>query len=354
MTMREPALTLGHMAHPDVTERAPIEQMAFAAMSAKIVYAAAELCLPDALAGGGRTSAELADRVGAHAPSLRRLLRALAGLGVVDQTGPDSFELAAPGEPLRRGVPDSVHALITMLCGPENWASWGELVTSVRTGRPGWNLVHDLGWVDYYEGHPERFANFNRAMSEHTRDAAPAILAAAELSRFGTLIDVGGGDGTLITQALRENPGLRGGIFDLPAGLRDARTTLEAGGVADRCRLFPGDFFESVPAGADAYLLKHVLHDWDDEPATAILRSVRRAMPSKSTLLLVEGMLPDEAGAADAPMLLIDVLMLVVTGGRERTEAEFAALLADAGFEPARRSEALPPFDYRVIEATPV
>jgi hypothetical protein len=139
-----------------------------------------------------------------------------------------------------------------------------------------------------------------------------------------------------------------------PRLARGSRAAPGSTGVADRCRLFAGDFFESVPAGADAYLLKHVLHDWDDEPATAILRSVRRAMPSKSTLLLVEGMLPDEAGAADAPMLLIDVLMLVVTGGRERTEAEFAALLADAGFESARRSEALPPFDYRVIEATPV
>jgi DNA-binding Lrp family transcriptional regulator len=342
------------MAQADLTERAPVEQMAFGAMSAKIVHAAAELGLADALAGGERTSAELADQVGAHAPSLRRLLRALAGLGVIEQTGPDSFELAEFGERLRSRVPDSVHSLTTMLCGPENWRSWGELVASVRTGQPGWNLAHGLSWIDYYERHPERSANFNRAMSEHTRDAGPGILAAAELSRFETLIDVGGGDGTLITQALRDNPGLRGAIVDLPAGLGDARATLQAAGVAERCRLFAGDFFESVPAGADAYLLKQVLHDWGDGPARAILRSVRRAMSRDARLLLVERLLPEEAGAADTPVMLVDVLMLVVTGGRERTEAEFAALLADAGFGPARLSEPLPPFAYRVIEATPI
>ena len=167
-------------------------------------------------------------------------------------------------------------------------------------------------------------------------------------------MDVGGGDGTLIAEALRAHPALNGVVFDLPAGLAQARANLEAAGLAERCRLESGDFFESVPAGADAYLLKQVLHDWDDKRARAILCAVRRAMTRDSRLLLAERMLPVEIDAAAVPTLLVDVLMMVVTGGRERTEAEFAALLADAGFEPTRISDALPPFDYRIIEGTPV
>jgi O-methyltransferase domain len=243
-----------------------------------------------------------------------------------------------------------VHGLVTMLCGPENWRSWGELVASVRTGQPGWDKAHGCSWIEFYERHPDRSANFNRAMAEHTRDAAPGIVDAAELSRFNTLVDVGGGDGTLIAEALRVHPGLKGVVFDMPAGLAQAGATLEAAGVAERCRLLSGDFFESVPAGADAYLLKQVLHDWDDEHARAILSAVRRSMPRHSRLLLAERMLPEEVDAAAVPTLLVDVLMMVVTGGRERTEAEFAALLAEAGLELSSISDPLPPFDYRIIE----
>ena len=354
MTGPSPGSTLDGMTATQVRDQSPLLQMPFAAMTAKIVHAAAELRLADLLADGSRTSAELAERAGVDTDSLRRLLRALAGLGVVAQTGPDRFELGELGEPLRTDTRDSVHGLFTMLCGPENWRSWGELPASVRTGEPGWNRAHGLNWVEFYERHPDRSANFNRAMAEHTRDAAPGIVDGAELSRFRKLMDVGGGDGTLIAEALRAHPALNGVVFDLPAGLAQARANLEAAGVAERCRLESGDFFESVPAGADAYLLKQVLHDWDDERARAILCAVRRAMTRDSRLLLAERMLPVEIDAAAVPTLLVDVLMMVVTGGRERTEAEFAALLADAGFEPTRISDALPPFDYRIIEGTPV
>jgi O-methyltransferase domain/Dimerisation domain len=342
------------MSRSDVIERSPLQELLFGAMTAKIVYAAAELRLADLLAEGHRTSAELAGRTGAHGPSLRRLLRALAGLGVVTQTGSDRFELTDLGAPLCSGAPDSIHNLVTMLCGPENWRSWGELVASVRTGEPGWNEAYGVSWVEYYGLHADRAANFNHAMAEHTRDAAPGIVAGAELSRFRTLVDVGGGDGTLMVEALHANPGLTGAIVDLPAGLAEARATLDAAGVANRCRLLPGDFFESVPEGADAYLLKQVLHDWDDERAGLILSTLRRAMSPDSRLLVAERVLSEEVDPADAPTLLVDMLMLVVTGGRERTEAEFEALFGGAGFELTRLTDALPPFDYRVIEGTPV
>lgn len=334
-------------------EDSAVHQMTFGFMVAKMLYAAAELGIADRLAGGPRSSAELAADSDAHEPSLRRLLRGLAAVGIVAQTGPDRFELTPLGAPLRAGAPDSARDLVRLLCGPEDWLSWGELVPSVCTGRSGWDLAHGIGWVEYHERNPERSARFNRAMSEHTRDAAPGLLAAAGLSRFETLVDVGGGDGTLIAAALRAEPGLEGVLFDLPIGLEDAPATLAAAGVAERCRLASGDFFASVPGGADAYVLKQVLHDWDDERAVSILRNVRAAIAPGGRLLVLERVLPELAGPDDAPSLLIDVLMLVVTGGRERTEREFGDLLTAAGFELAAVSERIAPFDYRVIEATP-
>jgi hypothetical protein len=342
------------MPESSVMERLQLQQVLFGAMAAKIVYAAADLGIADLLAEDPRTSAELAELIGADPPSLRRLLRALAGLEVVAQTGADRFELTEVGRPLCTGAPCSIHALVTMLCGPENWRSWGELVNSVRTGEPGWDQAHGLSWIEFYEQHPDRSANFNRAMAEHTRDAAPGIVAGAELSRFRSLMDVGGGDGTLIAEALRAHPDLTGAILDLPAGLAEAGAKLERAGLASRCRLLSGDFFESVPGGADAYLLKQVLHDWDDERAGLILGNLRRAMRRDSRLLIAERVLPERVGAADVPTLLVDVLMLVVTGGRERTEAEFERLLARAGFALAGLTEPLPPFEYRVIEGTPI
>jgi O-methyltransferase domain/Dimerisation domain len=331
-----------------------IHEMVFGFMAAKIVYAAAELGIADQLSEEPRTSAELADRTEAHGPSLRRLLRGLSGLGIVAQTGADRFELTELGEPLRADAPDSAQALVTMLCGPEDWRSWGELVPSVRSGESGWVRAHGTSWIDFYWRNPEQSATFNRAMAEHTRDAAPGILACADLSRFQTVADVGGGDGTLIAEALRAEPDLDGILFDLPSGLDAAPATLETAGVAERCRLVCGDFFQSVPEGAGAYLLKQVLHDWDDEEAVAILQSVRRAMPPEGRLLVVERMLPEVAGPEDAQTLLVDVLMLVVTGGRERTEREFRGLMDAAGFELSRLTAPIPPFDYRVIEGAPV
>ncbi len=291
----------------DTTDRNPPQESVFAAMAAKILYAAAELELPDLLAAGPRTTAELADRAGAHAPSLRRLLRALVGLGAVDQPDADRFELTAVGGSLRAEAPDSIHAVLTMLCGPENWRSWGELVAGVRSGEPPWELAHGVSWIEYYQQNPERAPGFNRAMAEHTRAAAPGILAAADLARFETVMDIGGGDGTLIAQALSAHPRLAGVLFDLPVGLAPAAATLDAAGVAERCRLVPGDFFAAVPDGADAYLLKQVLHDWGDERAATILANVRRAMASGGRVLVVERMLPELVGEADTPTLLLDV-----------------------------------------------
>jgi O-methyltransferase domain/Dimerisation domain len=327
----------------------------FGAMAAKVLYAAAELRLADLLAEGVRTSEELAERTGTHGPSLRRLLRALAGMGCVTQTGPERFELAQLGQQLRADAPGSVRELVRMRLGPEFWRSWDELVASVRTGETGWVRTHGMPPYQFYERHPERSATFNAAMAQQTRAVAPAVIAAYDFSRFATVVDVGGGDGTLLAELLRAHPDLRGVLFDLPAGLAGAAGTLTAAGVADRCQVVPGDFFASVPEGGDAYAMKQVLHNWDDDRAVAVLRNCHRAMASTARLVVLERVLPDLVGVDDRQLeaLLLDGQMLVVTGGRERTEQEFRSLLDAAGFTLTALTEPLPPYGYRVIEGTP-
>jgi hypothetical protein len=340
--------------HAEPIERSPLEEAVFGAMAGKVVAAAAEMGIADLLAEGPRTSAEIAEQTRAHRPSLRRLLRALAGLGVLVQTDRDRFHLTDLGRSLQTDAPNSIRALVTMLCSPELWRSWGELMPSVCSGERAFERANRISLFEFYERNPEASATFNTAMAQHSRDAAAAIIPAANLSRFDTVMDVGGGDGTLIAEILRAHRHLEGVLFDLPQGLESAARTLAAAGVADRCRTVGGDVFEGVPAGADAYLLKQVLHDWDDAQAGAILRSVRGAMTPDARLLILERMLPETVTAADTQTLLLDVLMLLVTGGKERTEQEFRSLLSEAGFRLATSTEPIPPFDYRVIEATPI
>jgi hypothetical protein len=329
------------------------DELLFGATVTKVVSAAAELDLADLLADGPRSSVDLAARTGTDRRSLYRLLRALAGLGIAQHTGSDQFTLTELGESLRSDADDSIHALATMLWGKESWVSWGELVAAIRTGETGWSQAYGMSWIDFYSRHQEASATFNKAMAQHSRDAAPGLVEAVRPTRFDSIVDVGGGDGTLMAELLHAEPALRGIVFDLPSGLDDAVATLTARGVLDRCRVEPGDFFEAVPGQADAYLLKQILHDWDDDAAIRILANCRAAMAPGARLLILERMLPEMVGPADMPTLLIDVHMLVVTGGRERTAAEFEDLLGRAGFTLTEVGKALPPYDYHVIEAAP-
>ncbi len=321
----------------DLETRAPgVLDLVFGYTAAQMVHVAARLDLADRLAPGPMTSAELAEATGTDRPSLYRLLRGLACFGVVLQTGPDSFALGPAGQSLRMDAPGSVRAMVLLLCSAETWRSWGELEHSVRTGEPAWDQVTGVPHFEFLAKHPEKAAVFNAAMAEYTRAAARGIIARGGFSRFGTVVDVGGGDGTLLAEILKAVPAARGVLFDLPAGLEPAVRTLSGAGVADRCDVIGGDFFTTVPGGADAYLLKSVLHDWDDDKAAEILRQCRTAMAPGGRVLAVEPVLPSTVDSpAVTGVVMSDLNMLVNTGGRERTADEFGTLFQAAGLELA-------------------
>lgn len=323
--------------------------------SAQVVHVAVQLGLADLLANGPRSVEDLAAAMGAHGPSLVRLVRALAALGVVAESDGGRIELTALGAPLRADVPDSMRDAVLFLVGEWCWRAWGDLLYSVRTGEPAFDRAFGMSNFEYWEHDAEAGAihdAYFRAMSRTTN--AP-IVAAYDFSRFGAVIDVGGSTGALLAAILQAHPGVRGILFDLPHVVAGAAPVLAEAGVADRCTVVGGTFFESVPAGGDAYVLKYVIHDWDDERATTILRRCREATGPGAVLLLIEQVLPErlETGAMAQRVARVDLQMLVMTpGGRERTERQFRSLLAGAGFELRAVIPTASPF--RFLEAVPV
>jgi hypothetical protein len=294
------------------------------------IHVAASLGIADLLADGTRTSDDLAHEAGADPDTLYRLLRALASVGVLHEGDGRLFSLTPLGELLRSDVPGSLHGWAAYAGRPYFWAAWAELLHSVRTGENAFRHVHGQDIWSYRADRPEESALFDAAMKALTGASIAAVIDAFDFSRFGTLVDVGGGNGALLASVLAANPALRGVLFDQAHVVAGADQVLEAAGVADRCQIESGDFFEAVPEGGDAYLLRSIIHDWEDEESRAILRVVRAAMPEGAALLVVERDLgaPNE----DAPVKFSDLNMLVGPGGRERTQDEYAALLESTGF----------------------
>jgi O-methyltransferase domain/Dimerisation domain len=327
--------------------------MLFSYFPPQVLHVATRLGLADQLAQGPRSAAELASATSCDPGALRRLLRALAVIGVLDQPAaddPDAFALTAMGQLLRADHPATMRNYVLLFCGEQVWQSWGDLEYSVRTGKSAWEQRYGPPFGPGFMT-PEFSAVFNAAMAEGTAKAAPALIAAGEFERFGTVADLGGGHGILLAAILAAHPALRGILLDLPQALDGAVDVLRAAGATDRCQLVPGDFFAAVPGGADAYLLKSVIHDWDDERADAILANVRAAMSPGAALLLVEPVMSDRPGQQDLfSVSYSDLNMLVCTSGRERTAAEFRDLLAAAGFA-IQRIVPCPPTGYRLIEA---
>jgi hypothetical protein len=315
--------------------RGPLDAAELAAMTGglyrtQMLYVVARLGIADRVADGPRTAAELADETGADADALFRVLRAVASLGVLTQDERDRFGPTPASELLRPGRKGSLHARLTLYGEPWWWAPAGRLLETVMTGAPAFDRVHGAALFDWLAAHPDASETFDAHMTAMTDGEAVGVVSLDAWPDSGTAVDVGGGRGTLLVALLRARPGLRGVLFDLPHVAGRAHAWLAAAGVSERCGVVAGDFFDAVPAGADLYLLKDILHDWDDERAVAILRTVRAAIAETGRLAVIERVIP--AADTPAPGKLVDVTMLLVTGGRERTRDEYESLLAAGGF----------------------
>src|SRR5438552_5190620 len=317
-----------------VPPHAQLVQMGTAYWVSRMVYAAAKFALADRVADGPKSAAELAQLTRAHEPSLHRLLRALASLGILSEDDGGRFVLGPLGEALKTGAPGSARATILALAGDWWWRGWDQFMYCLETGETAMQKEFGMTVFDFLAQHPEEASYFNEAMIGFHGDEPAAVAAAYDFSSCGTIVDVGGGTGNLLAAILDRYAGPRGVLADLPHVVRDAPSLIERRGLAHRLSVETIDFFAAVPAGGDAYLLSHVIHDWNEDQCLAILRNCRSAMTPCSRLLIVEMVLP--AGNVPHPGKLLDIAMLVMPGGQERTEDEYGALLGKAGFRVTR------------------
>lgn len=310
----------------------------------------ARLGVADQLAAGPRSSGEIAQAVGADPKALYRVLRMLASIGVFSQPDPQSFALTPLGETLRSDTPGSMRYFAIAETAYGHWAPWGRLFDSVKTGRP---MPHDVLGIELWEWYgqnPEEAEFFSAAMGNLSGLAASEVVRVYDCSAARTIVDVGGAHGTMLAAMLQANPAARGILFDLPHVIATAGETVQAQGLAERCELAGGDFFVSVPEGADMHVPKQVLHDWDDADAVQLLTNCHRALTPDGKLLVVEMIVPPDN--RPSPAQAMDLNMLVMLGGQERTEEEYRSLLEQAGF---RFDQVIPTHSpFSVIEATRV
>jgi precorrin-6B methylase 2 len=294
------------------------------------LHVVATLGIAELLGGGPRTSQQLAAAAGADPGALYRVLRAVAAVGVFSEGAGQTFSLTPLGECLRSDTPSGLGGWAAFIGRPYYWEAWAHLLHSVRTGENAFHHVHGTDVWGYRSQHAEEGAVFDHAMTALSRDVAEAVVSAYDFSPLGCLVDVGGGQGSLLASILMANPGLRGILFDQPHVVARAEQVLRAAGIVDRCQVVPGDFLKAVPEGADGYVLKAILHDWDDAAAIAILQVCRRVMKPEARLLVLERLIePPNEGPETK---FSDLNMLVAPGGQERTREEFEALFAAAGF----------------------
>jgi SAM-dependent methyltransferase len=318
-------------------------------IASQIVYAGAKLGLADLIAKGVTDLAQLATTTETDPDALRRLLRGLGALGLVNRERDGGWRLTEVGEVLCSDHPQSVRQL-TIMSSEHEYLAWSDPVYSIRTGRPAFDRVLGQAYYDYLADHPGSAAAFNGAMAEMVRLFEMPAVAAYDFTRSRVVVDVGGGTGSLLAHVLRTHEHLRGVLYDLPQVVRDAVPELQTGELADRCDLLGGDYLQSVPDGGDTYLMAFILHGMTDEDATRLLRNVRSVIPPDGELVALTFVLPDD----DTPSLatFADLHMLVQAGGRERSRAEFDRLLGEAGFRIDRIHPH--PTELNVLVATPV
>lgn len=334
---------------PGPPPEAILTNIAFGALMTQALYVAAKLGIADLVAEGVTSTDELAARTETNSSALYRILRSLASNGIFRETEARNFELTPLADALRTGVSNSMRNAAIFMGESWHWAVWGDMLHSVKTGKPAWAKILSEDVFDYFNQNPEAGEIFNNAMSDMSKGTAMPVVEAYDFSGFETIADIAGGHGFLLAQILRSTPAIKGLLFDVPAVIAGAGGFFREAGVEDRAETVSGDFFEAVPA-ADAYIMKHIIHDWDDESALRILASIRRAMIGDGRLLVVETVVPEGNGPDYSKLL--DLEMLVSPGGLERTEAEFRSLFERAGFSLTRIIPTRSPMF--IIEGRPV
>jgi hypothetical protein len=316
----------------------------------RAVYAAARLAIPDQLASGPKTPAELAELVGAHPRSLYRLLRALASIGIFEECEQGRFQSTALSDTLRTDIPGSLSSMVLLEFGDSHHRAWGELIHSLRTGEPAFDEAMGTTVWQYFADNPKIAMTLDQAMTGLTTMVVADVLDIYDFTPFNRIVDVGGGAGGFLDAILATRPEATGIVFDLPYVVDNVRTSSAATATGKRYELVGGSFFDQVPSGGDLYLLKWVLHDWDDDASVAILKNCRAAIAEQGTLVIVDTVIPP--GNMPAAGKLIDLNMMVLSGGQERTAEEFDVLLTSAGFRLNRILSTRSPSS--VIEAVPV
>ncbi|MFF2652419.1 methyltransferase [Streptomyces sp. NPDC058045] len=334
---------------PDPKDVASLVQYIFGALSAHTLGAAARLGVVETIGDGVATVEEVAAGCATDREATLRLLRAMAGLGLVEET--TLFKVTPAGQMLDSSRPGSLSSLAKAFTEPSMVRSLESLDDAVRTGEAVFPKVFGQDYFDYLEKQPEEAASFNAAMGESSAATAAMVAEGFDFGGFGTVVDLGGGDGTLLAAVLQRYPEVRGVVQDLPGALVQTPQNMRDAGVQERFTAAPDDFFVSIAEG-DLYVLKGVLHNWDDEHCLKLLRNVRESVPEKGRLLIVENVLPPHVAPELVGSYLNDLNMLVNFGGKERTAADFAALLRQADFaHPV--VEQLPAFGVSLIHAAP-
>ena len=313
------------------------------------ILVAANLGLADLLKDGPLSIADLAEATGTHARSLYRMLRALASRGIFSEDADGRFSLTALADPLRSDAPDSIHNWALFVGSEAELQSWAHLSYSVRTGKPAFEHIFGKGWFDYLDEQPEMARIFNNLMSGGSTSDAAAIVEAHDFSVYRKIVDIGGGHGALLAHILEQNPQSSGVLFDAPSVIVGATGAIDTQVNQGRAERVAGNFFEAVPNGGDAYVLKYIIHDWNDERAIMILKNCRQAMAENGRVLLVEMVIP--AGNAPSPGKFLDLEMLLYFYSRERTEAEYRDLLQQAELELITITPTASPFS--ILEAAP-
>jgi ubiquinone/menaquinone biosynthesis C-methylase UbiE len=309
---------------------AQLDQMITGYWLSQAIYAAAHFGIADLLKDGRCPIDDLAQKTSTNPDALYRLLRALASAGIFAEGPPRQFSLTPLAEPLQSDAPHSKRAL-ALMSGDEQFRAWTEIIYSIQTGKKAFDKVFGQPIFDYLAEHHDKAKVFDAAMvGIHGRESA-AVQSAYDFSGIKMIVDIGGGNGSQLIALLKANPTMRGTLFDLPHVIERAKPNFAAAGLTDRCELIAGSFFDSVPAGADAYFMRHIIHDWDDERLLTILRNCHRAMPAHARLLVVESVIPP--GNEPFAGKFLDLVMLMIPGGKERTAEEYKTLFAEAGFQ---------------------